>query len=54
MRKDNPRTYYTPAREVKTLTVEFVTDMVPGAFHNPEDLMNWILQNRYVKSVSLD
>ena len=35
----------------KTLSVTFITDMVPGAFHNPEALMRWIASNPYVDTV---
>lgn len=35
-----------------TLEVEFILDMVPGAFHQPEDLINWIMQNPYVTGVT--
>jgi hypothetical protein len=40
-------------RKRHTLEVTFITDMVPGAFHDPEDLMNWIAQNPYVDTVTL-
>lgn len=40
-------------RTRKTLNVTFITDMVPGAFHDPEDLMNWICHNPYVDTVTL-
>ena len=33
--------------------VTFILDLVPGAFHRPEDLMNWIANNPYVDTVSL-
>lgn len=39
-------------RERHTLQVEFILDMVPGAFHQPEDLINWIIQNPYVTGVT--
>ncbi len=35
------------------LKVTFILDMFSGAFHQPEDLMNWIAQNPYVDTVSL-
>ena len=41
------------ARKRHTLEVTFITDMFQGAFHNPEDLMNWIAQNPYVDTVTL-
>lgn len=34
------------------LEVEFVLDPVSGAFHQPEDLINWIMQNQYVTGVT--
>ena len=34
-----------------TLIVTFITDIVPGAFHNPQDLIDWIAQNPYVDTV---
>lgn len=37
----------------KVLEVTFITDMVPGRFHNPEDLMEWIASNPYVDTVTL-
>ncbi len=42
------------ARKRRTLTVSFITDMVPGAYHEPEDLMRWIAQNPYVDTVTLN
>jgi hypothetical protein len=36
------------------LTVNAVTDCIPGTFHNPEDLMNVICLNPYVQSVTLE
>lgn len=35
------------------LEVEAILDLVPGAFHQPEDLMRWIATNPYVRSVRL-
>ena len=40
----------TPHRKI-TLVVEAITDMVPGAFHQPIDLIKWINQNPYVRAV---
>lgn len=37
----------------QTLIVTFITDTVPGAYHDPKDLMNWIAQNPYVDTVTL-
>ncbi len=36
-----------------TFEVSFITDMVPGAFHQPEDLARWIAQNPYVDTVKI-
>jgi hypothetical protein len=47
----NDRTYASPQREVHKLEVEFVLDLVPGPFAQPEDLMKWLIQNPYVKGV---
>lgn len=44
---------YTPQRQV-TYVVEAITDMVPGAFHDPEDLMRWIATNPYVRLVKME
>jgi hypothetical protein len=41
-------------RQRHTLTVEFILDMVPGAFHTPKDLMTWIASNPYVATVSME
>jgi len=49
----NENTYATPIRPRIMLTVEAITDMVPGAFHDITDLMNWICQNPYVVSVEM-
>lgn len=38
-------------RERHTLKVEFILDAVPGAYHQPEDLVSWIMQNPYVTGV---
>ena len=35
------------------LEVTFILDMVPGAFHQPQDLMRWIATNPYVDTVTL-
>ena len=37
-----------------TMEVEFILDMVPGAWHQPEDLMNWIATHSYVTKVTHD
>ncbi len=53
MRIENLNAYATPNRKVHKLTVEFILDLVPGAWYQPEDLMNWIAQHSYVKAVTL-
>lgn len=40
-------------RPRKTLTVTFITDMVPGGYHQPEDLMRDIARHPYVDTVTL-
>lgn len=52
--RTNSRTYATEHRTTYKMKVEFCLDMVPGAFAAPQDLMEWICQNPYVKSVSFD
>jgi hypothetical protein len=42
------------AQQRFTMSVEFITDIVPGAFHQPEDLANWIASNPYVTSVTFN
>lgn len=37
-----------------TLEVEFILDMVPGQYHQPDDLINWIMQNPYVTGVTFN
>ena len=44
--KPTPR----PRHEIR---VTFITDMVPGAFHDPEDMVRWIASNPYVDTVEL-
>ncbi len=41
------------ARPRHKLEVSFILDMVPGAWHQPEDLMEWIARNPYVDTVTL-
>lgn len=50
----NANTYASPIHKAGVMKVEFILDMVPGGFHQPEDLANWIAQNPYVVSVSID
>jgi hypothetical protein len=42
----------TPYKQFK-LEVDCILDMVPGAFSSPEDLMNWIATNPYVRKVTM-
>lgn len=41
-------------RERHEMKVTFITDMVYGAWYEPEDLMNWIASHPYVDTVSLE
>ena len=50
----NDKSYASPKDKVHKLTVEFILDIVPGTFAQPEDLMNWIASNPYVKTVKLE
>ena len=52
--RTNPNTYARPGRRTYKLEVEFCLDMVPGAWHVPQDLMKWIAQHSYVKEVTFD
>jgi hypothetical protein len=40
------------AQQRFTMSVEYITDIVPGAFHQSEDLASWIASNPYVTSVT--
>jgi hypothetical protein len=51
LKEDGSRRY--AFRERRELSVTFITDLVPGAYHQPIDLMNWMLQNPYVEAVEL-
>ena len=42
-----------PRMPVIRLEVEAVLDPAPGAWAQPEDLMNWIAQHSYVRQVRL-
>lgn len=46
---------YKPAawNRVIELKVSVMLDAIPGAWHQPEDIMNWIAQHSYVQSVEL-
>lgn len=39
--------------KIVKLEVEVMLDAVPGAWHEPEDIMNWIASHSYVQSVTL-
>lgn len=36
------------------LEVEFILDSVPGSFFDPKDLINWIMQNPYVTTITFN
>lgn len=40
-------------QKLHTIEVSFMTDSVPGAWHDPEDMVRSILTNPYVQSVTL-
>ena len=44
----------SPANRVIELRVAVMLDAVPGAWHEPQDVMNWIAQHSYVQSVELE
>jgi hypothetical protein len=50
----NPKAYKIPASRMVKMTVEVAMDMVPGWGHEPEDHINFIFQNPYVQSITLD
>lgn len=52
--RTNSNTYATPKRKTFKMEVEFCLDMVPGPYAQPQDLMEWICQNPYVKAVTFD
>jgi hypothetical protein len=35
-----------------TMQVEYILDLVPGAFHQPEDLVRWMVNHPYITSVT--
>jgi hypothetical protein len=35
-----------------TMQVEYILDLVPGAWHQPEDLVNWMNDHPYITSVT--
>lgn len=43
----------TAVDKIITLEVKVMLDLVPGAWHKPEDIMNWIAEHSYVQSVEL-
>ena len=49
----NEKSYVKNHTVTRRLTVEFMCDPVPGAWHDPIDLMNHIAQHSYVKCVEL-
>lgn len=47
---------YKPMKNISRivkLEVIVLLDAVPGAWHQPEDIMNWINRHNYVQSVEL-
>lgn len=43
----------SPINKVIELKVTVMLDGVPGAWHEPEDIMNWIAKHSYVQQVEL-
>lgn len=43
----------TTKGQIITLEVKVMLDLVPGAWHEPKDIMNWIATHSYVQSVEL-
>lgn len=43
----------TAISTVIELKVKVLLDEVPGAWHDPEDIMNWMANNPYIQSVEL-
>ena len=44
---------YKPGQINKQIELKVIVmlDAVPGAWHQPEDIMNWVNQHSYVQSV---
>lgn len=43
----------SPVNKMVELKVVVMLDAVPGAWHDPKDIMEWIAQHSYVQSVEL-
>lgn len=54
MKIENKDAYPASSSRMFTLTVTAHTDMYPGTWHGPEDLMRWIAQHSYVHSVEFN
>ncbi len=52
--RENKETYAKEHTKTFKMEVEFMLDRVPGAWHTPQDLMEWICQHSYVKQVTFD
>ena len=54
MKVVNERAYKPSAfSKVIEVRVKVMLDPVPGAWHEPKDIMEWIAQHSYVQSVEL-
>lgn len=42
-----------PVHKIVTIEVVVMLDAVPGAWHQPEDIMNWMCSHSYVQSATL-
>lgn len=43
----------TPIHKVIELKVTVMLDAIPGAWHEPDDIMRWIASHSYVQQVEL-
>lgn len=51
MKKINKDAYTPgPCHKLVIVTVELMLDAVPGAWHTPEDFLNWVCTHTYVQS----
>jgi hypothetical protein len=50
---ENPNRYESKFAKKVKIEIELMLDMVPGAWHEPEDFMKWVCQHNYVQSVTL-
>lgn len=52
---NNPKAYKpSPMDKVITIEVKVMLDAVPGAWHQPTDIMQWMCQHNYVQEVKFD